>query len=62
MKNRKLIFLLLMSIGFFSHSFAQNEQQKKANELYSKGDYIGASGFTRPSSKHTELHLNCIIT
>lgn len=43
MKNIRILFLLLMSIGFFSHSFGQNEQHKKANELYSKGDYAGAS-------------------
>lgn len=43
MKNIRILFLLLLSIGFFSHSFCQNEQHKKANELYSKGDYAGAS-------------------
>ncbi len=43
MKNIRVIFLLLMSIGFFGYSFGQNDLQKKANELYSKGDYTGAS-------------------
>jgi len=43
MKSKKLIFLFVLMIGFVNLTFGQDDQQKKANELYSKKDYIGAA-------------------